>query len=276
MITVIDGNSGNTINAAILSPAHSVTIVGGAGTDVLTGGAGNDVFRFSTANLSNSDTINGGGGGNLLIMSNAGTVNASGVSGVEAIHLGNSGANNLTLKNANFTGTSGMIWVYGRNGGNTVNASQVTAASDRAIFSGGAGADHFTGGAGNDVFYAGGDTTMTGGAGANRFTFADIGTNGITDFAASAGNELVVRKSGFNLGTDESLANGTMQHFAASVFVANSTGTFTNAGQRFAYNTKTGGLSYSASGSGSGSAVVVLAGAPTLAAGLTGHVFFTL
>jgi hypothetical protein len=67
-----------------------------------------------------------------------------------------------------------------------------------------------------------------------------------------------------------------MQHLAASVFVANSTGTFTNAGQRFAYNTMTGALSYSATGSGSASsAVVVLSGHPSLSAGASGQIFFT-
>ncbi|HEV2335891.1 MAG TPA: hypothetical protein VGS13_10370, partial [Stellaceae bacterium] len=132
------------------------------------------------------------------------------------------------------------------------------------------------GGAGNDIFYAGGKTTMTGGGGANQFTFAHIGTNRITDFAVSTGNELVLRNSGFNLGADQGMGTNTPQHLLASVFVANSSGAFTNTGQRFAYNTTTGALSYSANGSGSaGSSVVVLAGHPTLAAGLAGHVFFT-
>ncbi len=118
---------------------------------------------------------------------------------------------------------------------------------------------------------------MTGGGGANRFTFADIGINGITDFGASASNEIVLRKSGFNLGVDQTLATGTPQHLAASVFVANSTGAFTTTSQRFAYNTTTGVLSYAADGSGSSSkaAVVTLTDHAGLSAGSTGNLFFT-
>ncbi len=55
-ITVIGGNSGNTIDASALSAAHTVTIVAGAGTDVLSGGAGNDTFQGTEAGL-NLDTI---------------------------------------------------------------------------------------------------------------------------------------------------------------------------------------------------------------------------
>jgi Ca2+-binding RTX toxin-like protein len=266
-ITIVGGNSGNTINAAALSAAHSVTIVGGFGTDALTGGAGNDVFRFTVGALVNSDTVKGGGGSNTLSMNSAGTVRAGGVSGVETYTLASTGANTLALSNANFTNVSGAtIHVLGGAAGNTVDDSAVTGANQLV----------FTGGAGNDIIVAGSRTTMTGGAGANQFTFAHIGTNGITDFAASASNEIVLRNSGFNLGVDQGHGTTSPQHLTASVFVANSSGAFTNTGQRFAYNTTTGALSYSASGSGSaGSAVVVLAGHPTLAAGLAGHVFYT-
>jgi hypothetical protein len=64
-ITVIGGNSGNTVNAAALSAAHSVVIDAGAGIDALTGGAGNDRFVFAPSNLA-GDTVNGSGGTNTL------------------------------------------------------------------------------------------------------------------------------------------------------------------------------------------------------------------
>jgi Ca2+-binding RTX toxin-like protein len=141
----------------------------------------------------------------------------------------------------------------------------------------GGGTDTLTGGAGADIFFAGGKTKMTGHGGANRFTFADIGANTITDFAASASNMIVLRDSGFNLGIDEGLGTGSAKHLAASVFVANSTGSFTTTGQRFAYNKTTGALRYDKDGSGgsfSASTVVVLSGHPSLSAGTSGKIFF--
>jgi Ca2+-binding RTX toxin-like protein len=61
------------------------------------------------------------------------------------------------------------------------------------------------------------------------------------------------------------------------VFVASKTGAFTTTGQRFAYNTGTGVLSYDADGSGknfAASTVATLTGHPTLSAGPTGDIFF--
>jgi hypothetical protein len=55
-ITVIGGDSGNTIDASALAAAHSVIMIAGAGTDVLTGGAGNDTFQGTETAL-NLDTI---------------------------------------------------------------------------------------------------------------------------------------------------------------------------------------------------------------------------
>ena len=264
----ITGSVGISVNPADSGKntvVNSGRITGSGGTAVQFG-AGNDTLIVKPGAVF-SGAVHGGGGTDTIIQSAAGTLKVTGFSGFETIRLANGGADSLTLTNANFTGVSGAtIHVLGGAAGNTVNDSAVTGTNKLV----------FTGGVGNDIIVAGAVTTMTGGAGANRFTFAHIGTNGITDFGASASNKIVLRKSGFNLGADQTLATGTPQHLLASVFVANSTGSFTTTGQRFAYNTTTGALRYSANGSGSASsAVVVLSGHPSLSAGASGQLFFT-
>ena len=79
-ITVLGGNSGNTVNASALSAAHSVVIHGGAGIDMFTGGAGDDRFIFAASDLS-GDTVAGGAGNNTLELASGngvGTVNGLG------------------------------------------------------------------------------------------------------------------------------------------------------------------------------------------------------
>ncbi|MGC2412099.1 MAG: hypothetical protein WA459_05315 [Stellaceae bacterium] len=277
VITVIGGSFGNTVDASALTGSNRVILVGGLRPDHFTGGAGNDTFEFSAATSGPTDTVVGGAGSDELLMTSAGTVNAGGVRGVEKFQLASGAANSFTLKSVNFTGVSGhVITVDDGNSGNTITASTLPSA-DAIIVHAGTGTDTLKGGAGNDIFFAGGKTTMTGHGGANQFTFAHIGTNGITDFGASTSNKIVLRDSGFNLGADEALGTASLQHLAASVFVANSTGSFTTTGQRFAYNTTTGALRYDKDGSGasfSASTVVVLSGHPSLSAGASGKIFF--
>jgi Ca2+-binding RTX toxin-like protein len=278
VMTVIGGNIGNTVDASALTGTNRVILVGGVRADHFTGGGGNDVFKFSAANLAATDTVVGGAGSDELLMTSAGTVNAGGVRGVENVQLASGAANSLTLTSGNFTGVgSGKIIITDGNSGNTVSAATLPS-NDAIIVHAGTGTDTLKGGAGADLFYAGGKTKMTGGDGANRFTFADIGANTIADFAASSSNMIVLRDSGFNLGVDEGLGTGSAQHLAASVFVANSTGSFTTTGQRVAYNTTTGALRYDKDGNGasfSASTVVVLSGHPSLGAGASGQIFFT-
>ena len=86
-ITVFGGNSGNTVNAAVLSAAHAVTVHGGGGLDALTGGAGNDLFIFNPSDLT-GDTADGGGGSNTLeLAAGSGTGTLSGL-GTSFINLG--------------------------------------------------------------------------------------------------------------------------------------------------------------------------------------------
>lgn len=251
-----------------LGSPNSITFYGNSSPDSFTGGAGNDTFVFSAANLNPDDWVNGGGGTDTLLMTSAGAVWVNGVRGVEVYQLASGASNTLTLSNLNFNGVPGAtIQVNGGANGNTIDASSVTGTNDLV----------FVGGAGDDIIQPSTTATMTGGAGNNQFTFADIGTRTITDFGASAGNELVLRNSGFNLGVDNGLGTATPQHLDASVFVADAGGVFTTPGQRFAYDPTSGTLYYDANGSGtpfSKSAVVTLTDHATLSAGNLGNLYF--
>jgi Ca2+-binding RTX toxin-like protein len=262
-ITVVGGSEGNTVNAAAVTGSNEVVLIGGAGTDKLTGGSGNDIFEFSAANLAATDTVVGGGGSDTLSMTTAGTINAGGISGVGTFRLASTAANTLTLTNANFTGvTGGKITVVGGSGGNTVNAAAVTG-SDEVVL---------VGGAGNDVLTAEQHATMTGGGGADTFMFLTPGTpaapdtNVITDFTHGT-DKIDFSDAGFSLGL--SGASSTPQALLPTLFTSNSTGSFTSAAERFAYDTSTGALFYNAHGNTPGSSsqlVATLTGHPVLAA----------
>ncbi|MGC2524663.1 MAG: hypothetical protein WA417_18825, partial [Stellaceae bacterium] len=195
-IWVYGGNSGNTVNAAALTGSNRIVAFGGAGADTLTGGAGNDTFEFAAANLASTDKVSGGGGTNFLQMTSSGTVLAGGVSGVEVYDLASTGANRLTLANANFAGVSGgSIRVNGGNAGNRVDAAALT------------GANHVVavGGAGADTFIVGRNATLTGGGGADLFEFTTPGSTAaptadtITDFTAGT-DRIAFSNAGFSLG----------------------------------------------------------------------------
>src|SRR5579862_5630049 len=133
-ITVNGGAAGNTINAAALSPSNSV---------VLNGGAGSDVFVFSAISLTASDVVAGLGGSDTLMLTSSGTINAGGVRAVEIYTLASTGANALTLTNANFTNVSlSTIKVNGGADGNTIDATALSP-SNSVVLNGGAGSDVF-------------------------------------------------------------------------------------------------------------------------------------
>lgn len=213
----VAGSGANTI----VGNAFANLLVGGTGKDLLEGGAGNDTFEFRTAQLTAQDKVLGG---------------AAGVNGVETYVLGNGATDRLTVTNANFSGVVGnAITVRGGAAGNTIDAREVT------------GSRHLTivGGAGKDLFYAGGDTTMTGKAGANEFLFSRTGGNTIVDFKASAANEIIfISGSGFNLA-----GATTKPKTLGGLFHQSSSGDFTAASQRLVYDTNNGKLYYSGSGS---------------------------
>ncbi len=253
-----ESTAGNTLT-------NAGTIVGTGGTAVQFGAGNNVVIVDHGAVFKGS--VNGGSGTNEVVEAAAGLLDVKGFSGFETIVLANGGKDNLTLTEANFAGAAGSeITVMDGNKGDTVTGKGL-AASDILVVHAGAGADFLVGGAETDVFYAGGDTTMTGGQGSNEFIFTKAGKNVIKDFAVSSTKELVFSDAGFDLGLGG--ATSTPQQMttaeAQTLFVADATGKFTDAGQRLAYDTRTGQLFASSDGNGGARHLVVtLSGHPTI------------
>ncbi|HEU0157157.1 MAG TPA: calcium-binding protein, partial [Stellaceae bacterium] len=186
-ITVLDGNAGDTVTAALL--------VGD--TVALHGGSGNDSFFFAAAGLTAADSVQGGGGSDRLVLTVGGTAQLSGVNGVETYRLANVAADTVTLGDGNFAGISGTaITVVAGNAGDTVNAAAV-GAGHRVVFVGGGGRDIFTGGAGADTVEVsasnlGAADRLRGGAGNDRLVLLGAGAVTVTGVA---GIETIVLSS---------------------------------------------------------------------------------
>jgi uncharacterized repeat protein (TIGR03803 family) len=236
--------------------ANSVTFFGSSSIDKFTGGAGNDVFRFSAVDLGNTDIVKGGGGHDQLVLTSAGAVRTKGVSGVETYRLANGAGNVVTLAAANFAGVlGGAITVAGGKGADRLSAAGLSAGDHAAL----------NGGAGKDTLVAGRNAALTGGPGADVFVLTVPGSrtasdkNTIADFAHGV-DKLALREKGFALGASP---------HAATLFTADSTGSFTNPNQRFAYDTTHGRLFYDARGDSAGSTrleIAALTNRPTLTA----------
>ena len=193
--------------------------------------------QVSTADANGDGTLNDIQISASLAMTNAVTINASGLTGT----------NRITVVGTNLgggdtiTGGAGADTIDGGAGVDTIN--------------GGAGADTITGGAGADA--------LTGGTGADHFVFMATtdGTDTIADFNSGQLDVIDILVSAFGGG----LTTGTDP---ATVFASSANSTFGSATERFHYNTATGTLLYDADGNGAGAAVTLatFTGLPALTA----------
>jgi hypothetical protein len=218
--------------------------------------------------------ITGAGGSDILAITSSGSANLSQVTDFPTIDLA-AGGNTVTPSDTTLRGGAVTIQ-HGASGSNSVNASGDTAASTgkTLTYFAGAGSDTFKGGFENDIAYLGsGAGSYTAGSGKDQFVFTadNLPTQTLDDFAVT--RDIFVfygthEANGFDLGATDNAENpSAATAIAASIFTANATGAFDSTNQRFAYDTMTGRLFYSADGSGGLSREIAsLTGAPALAA----------
>jgi hypothetical protein len=234
-------------NFGTISGAHAAISFGEA-NDVLTVQPG---AKFVGA-------VQGGDGFDTVAFNGSGTLTFANFTGCEHLALSSTSRDALTLTSANFAGVvGGTITVSGGAPGDTLNAGSLGAGS-KLVYQGSNGAD---------VVTLGKSFSITAAGGANEFIFKTAGNIGsLDDFGASASNKIVFGNAAFRL--ELTGANNTPKLLPGSLFVANTTGAFTKATQRFAYDTKNGELFFDKDGSGSAShqLVATLTGAPHLAA----------
>ncbi|MBD1928790.1 calcium-binding protein [Trichocoleus sp. FACHB-90] len=225
---ILIGNGGNNI---LNGGDGDDTLDGGGGNDILNGGAGNDTYRIDPAS---SDIINEGlnAGIDTVLVSPPSPGSYTLGTNLEKLILltGTTGAgNNL---NNTITGNAGNNYLYGRGGNDILNGM--------------IGNDILVGGGGNDILMGRtGNDTLKGGRGADRFDFFEPSAEGVDRIV------------------DFSVAQDTIGIYAASVQSAGLTANAAitadqfrigasagDAGDRFIYNSTTGGLFFDRDGIG--------------------------
>ncbi|WP_296701375.1 Hint domain-containing protein [Thiocapsa sp. UBA6158] len=158
-VTTGNGNSDITVgdgSNTIVVGTGGNKIALGDGLNTVNTAAGNNLVSVAAAALT-ADIImgalnSGDGSTNRLVLTTAGTMIPTNVSGFQTFQLGNGGANSLTLAEGNFARLpDGVITVIGGDSGNKLDASALSAAHS-VIFNAGTGTDALTGGAGDDRF----------------------------------------------------------------------------------------------------------------------------
>ncbi len=232
---IYGSNAANLISAGagddiVYAEGGDDIVIGGAGSDILLGGTGTDTLDYS-------------GAVGAVFADLAGFVIETGLQ-VGIVNAGTAAlSTDLLAQFENITGSAFGDRLYGDAGANVLRGL----AGDDILYGGG-GADVLIGGDGVDrlIGEAGADT-LTGGLGADRFLFSTApgtGTDTITDFSKSEGDQLFFLRSAFGLAPADPL---TLVVNGAAV-----------AAHSFLYNSTTGILSYDADGAGGAAAIDVV------------------
>lgn len=184
-VQVIGSDGDELIYAGRLTGDNAIDYVAGLGADTVVGGAGSDTFSFTVGALDAADSIDGGGegdGADLLRLTGSGSLGpaeTAGLRSIELVWLGGGGVS-FTLTDAlAATAESGSMSIFGGDGDDVIEASQVTGTiSDAGI----TGLLSLRGGAGDDVIRGGGSFAFAdGGAGADTIV---LGFGGVIYDAA--------------------------------------------------------------------------------------------
>jgi len=201
--TILDGGAGDDILDASRA-TRSVTLIGGAGNDILLGGRGNDLLVGGDGydiliGGCGDDTLLGGAGmdilagglGNDVLCGGEGSDLILGMNGNDVLS-GDAGDDILLGGNGNDTlmGGDGNDILMGDNGNDVL---QGDAGND--ILSGGNGNDSLSGGAGNDFLDGGsGKDRLSGGAGNDIL----VGGSGRDSLDGGPGDDILIDCSGRN------------------------------------------------------------------------------
>ncbi len=273
LVGVAINGTGNALNNTIIGNSQNNNLFGGSGNDTLKGGNGHDVLQGE----SGSDSLLGGQGNDTLLgglqadtlLGEAGNDSLNGGAHADSLWGGaqddtllgehgndtlfgedgkdslNGGANADSLSGGNeadtLLGEAGNDTLLGDDGND-----QLSGGDDLDALFGGNGNDQLSGGNGNDRLTGGAGTDiLLGGAGADRFIFlsdtpGEFG-DAIFDFTANS-DKIEVSAGGFG-------GNLLLGALVANQFTQNTTGTFTQADQRFVYQSNTNQLYWDEDGS---------------------------
>jgi Ca2+-binding RTX toxin-like protein len=241
--------TGNTAANTIVGNSGQNKLVGGTGNDTLNGGAGNDTLDGGVGN----DSLIGGVGNDLFVVDSATdrisetSTLATEIDTVSSSVTWTLGAN---LEKLTLTGSAVI------NGTGNALANTITGNTGNNKLTGAAGNDTLSGGTGNDTLDGGvGNDALVGGTGADVFRFASALNDGpnidrITDF--SVVDDVLQFENAIFTGLTSTGA------LPAASFVANTTGSAVDSGDRLLYDTDSGQLFYDADGTGAALKVLVV------------------